>query len=88
MLNGIGGCTVAEAKERLTYAEALDWFAYIRKRGSLNTGMRLEAGFALLAAILSSAHGGKASMDDFMPHADKADDMSVESVFKKLGGTL
>lgn len=81
MLNGVGGCTVAEAKERLTYAEALSWFAYIRKRGSLNLGTRLEAGFALQAAIQS----GK-QMTDFMPHADRDAELSVESVFKKLGG--
>jgi hypothetical protein len=84
VLNGVGGCTVAEAKERLTYQEALDWFAFIRKRGSLNIGMRLEAGFALLAAMYSNAHGGKGSMEDFMPHTDKEDGMSIDRAFKSL----
>lgn len=86
MLNGIGGRTVAEAKDRMAYAEALDWFSYIRRRGTLNTGLRLEAGFALLASILNNAHGGKAKMADFMPHFDHEDEMSVDSVFKKLQG--
>lgn len=84
MLNGIGGCTVAEAKERLTYSEALSWFAFIRKRGSLHTGMRLEAGFALLASILIQSNGGKTKMSELMPHADKEDGMSVDHAFKSL----
>ena len=70
-MNGIGGQTVAEAKERMAYSEALMWSAFIRKRGSLNTGLRLENGFALLAVMINRAVGGKATMEDFMPHADQ-----------------
>lgn len=83
MLNGIGGRTIAQAKESMTYAEALQWSAYIKKRGSLNAGLRLEAGFALLATMLSRAHGGKADMDDFMPHFDKPE-ANIEDVFNML----
>lgn len=70
MLNGVGGRTVAEAKERMTYSEALLWSAYIRKRGTVHLGMRLENGVALLATQINRAIGGKAEMSDFMPHAD------------------
>lgn len=70
-MNGIGGQTVAEAKERMTYSEALLWSAFIKKRGSLNTGLRLENGFALLAVMMNRALGGRAEMSDFMPHADQ-----------------
>ena len=70
-MNGIGGQTVAEAKDRMTYSEALMWSDFIKKRGSLNVGMRLENGFALLAMMISRALGGKANMEDFMPHADQ-----------------
>lgn len=86
VLHGIGGCTIAEAKERLTYEEALSWFAFINKRGSLNDGMRLEGGFALIAMMISRAMGGKAEMADFMPHVEKDDPLSIDSVFKKLTG--
>lgn len=69
--NGIGGQTVAEAKERMSYSEALMWSAFIKKRGSLHVGMRIENGVALLAVMINRALGGKAEMTDFMPHADQ-----------------
>lgn len=68
VLNGIGGRTIAEAQERMTYAEAYSWYLYIRKHGSLNIGSRLEYGFALIAKQINRALGGKAEITDFMPH--------------------
>ena len=73
MLNGVGGASVAEAKERISYAEALQWQAYVEKRGTINLGLRLEVGFALLAWTINRALGGKAEMSDFMPHFDEPD---------------
>lgn len=70
VLNGVGGRTVAEAKERMQYAEFIDWLAYRRMRGSLHVGTRLESGVALLASLISRACGGNASQLDFMPHAE------------------
>jgi hypothetical protein len=84
VLHGIGGCTILEAKERLTYAEAMDWYAYIRRRGSLNLGNRLEHGFAMLATVLSRIHGGEVEMEAFMPYeaalTQEQDDWSNISV--------
>lgn len=85
MLNGVGGRTVAEAKERLSYAEALDWSEYLRKRGSLNVGLRLEAGFALIAATINNALGGHATPADYMPHFDQAE-ATLGDVMKTLSG--
>jgi hypothetical protein len=85
VLAGVGGCTVAEAKERLTYEEALAWSAYMRKRGSLNVGMRLEHGFALLAAMINNALGGRAELRDFMPHAEPKQG-TIEDVMTLLAG--
>lgn len=70
VLAGVGGRTVAEAKECLQYAEFMDWLTYRRMRGSLNVGTRLESGVALLASLISRACGGDASQLDFMPHAE------------------
>lgn len=67
MLNGIGGRSVAEAKANLSYNEALSWMAYVEQNGSLNLGLKIERGFALLATILNNLHGGKATFDDFLP---------------------
>lgn len=83
-MNGIGGQTVAEAKERMSYSEALMWSAFIKKRGSLNLGLRVENGVAVLAVMMNRALGGKANMEDFMPHADqKVADLA--DVMKLLG---
>ncbi len=67
MLNGIGGRTIAEAKANLTYNEALSRMAYVEQNGTLNLGLKIERGVALLATILNNVHGGKANFDDFLP---------------------
>jgi hypothetical protein len=83
VLAGVGGWTVEEAKERMSYAEALDWQAYIAKRGSLHVGLRLEAGFALIAWSINRALGGTAEITDFMPHFDEPE-ASLDDVMKLL----
>ncbi|WP_319017025.1 phage tail assembly protein T [Pseudomonas brassicacearum] len=40
---------------------------YAQKAGSLNLGLRLEHGFAMLATLLNNVHGGKATFEDFLP---------------------
>lgn len=61
----------------MTYAEVLDWSEYIRCRGSLNTNMNLERGFALVAQMINNALGGKKQMSDFMPHFPNEDDIEI-----------
>lgn len=69
----------------MSYAEAMDWAEYLRRRGSSNIGMRLEAGFALIASALNNALGGTASQADFMPHFDQAPG-TIDDVMKALSG--
>jgi hypothetical protein len=64
---GVGGWTVEEAKERMSWVEARDWAAYTRRRGPLNLGVRLELGFAMLILKIDHALGGKHALKDFMP---------------------
>ena len=73
VMHGIGGCTIAEAKERISYPEDLTWLKYRAKRGTLNTGMRVERGAALLATLYANAHSknGGHRLHDFMPHEDE-----------------
>lgn len=73
MLNGVGGKTIREAKENLSHSEMLAWRDYIARRGSLNIGRRLEAGFALVATVINRVKGGKAKMADFMPYENPPD---------------
>jgi hypothetical protein len=51
----------------MSHVEALDWSAYMRRRGPLNVGIRLELGFAMLALKIDHALGGKHVLKDFMP---------------------
>lgn len=71
-MNGIGGRTIAEAKENIGYSEFLVWMKYRQKRGSLNIGMRVERGSALLAALYANSHSknGGYSLSDFAPYHD------------------
>lgn len=68
MLNGVGGRTVAEAKENLTVTEVRRWIAYIKKYGSLNLARRVAEGSGLVAFTISRVNGGKAELEDFIPH--------------------
>ncbi|PNQ53571.1 hypothetical protein C1141_20570, partial [Vibrio agarivorans] len=65
VLAGVGGRTIAEAKERLTYQEARQWFSYIAKRGSLNIGRRMEQSAALMLYSWFRSHGTNAEIEDF-----------------------
>lgn len=69
----MGGCTIAEAQERISYVEFAAWARYRAKRGSLHPGMRIERGAALLASLYAnslSKHGGY-SLTDFAPYHDE-----------------
>jgi hypothetical protein len=67
---------------------------YKAKRGPLNPPMRIQSSLADIAVLICSAaklkkrSGQEFEALDFMPWAkDEADDpMSIDSVFKKLGG--
>lgn len=73
VMHGIGGRTIAEAKERLSYPEFLTWLKYRRKRGSLHIGMRVEYGSALLAMLYTNAHSkhGGHQLHEFAPYHDE-----------------
>jgi hypothetical protein len=72
-LNGVGGRTIAEAQERISYPEFIAWARYRAKRGSLHPGMRIERGAALLASLYANSHSkqGGYSLTDFAPYHDE-----------------
>lgn len=74
MLNGIGGRTIAEAQENMTYPEFLTWVKYRRLRGSLHPGMRFEIALAQFQANYFNGRTGKGAptlyQQDFAPHMD------------------
>ncbi|EAR2628810.1 phage tail protein [Salmonella enterica] len=72
VLNGIGGCTIAEAKVRLSFREFQQWIQYRQKYGNLNPMMRTEWGAALVSSVLANVNRTKNtpafSIADFAPH--------------------
>lgn len=60
------GGTVQELKQRMTYTEALQWFAYRRKHGGIGHS-RTHYLLATLATMFNNSKGGKAEMHDFFP---------------------
>ena len=94
MLNGIGGRTVEEAKANLSNVEFLDWVAYANQKGTLNLGIRLEWGVAMICMLLSKGFkikregGGDFKLQDFMPHIRKDDDEESELTFEMAAQAL
>lgn len=74
MLNGIGGRTIAEARENISYGEYLIWAEYRAKRGSLNVGRRVEQATGQLhytTVRLNTKQGTQLDILAFMPHEDQ-----------------
>ncbi|MNV52761.1 hypothetical protein D3C71_1448700 [compost metagenome] len=67
MLNGVGGRTIAEAKECISDVEYHAWLQYRRRHGSLNVGLRVETAAALVAFMVHQSAGGKLDYDAFFP---------------------
>jgi len=72
-MNGVGGNTIAKAKEAISYTEYLQWADYMKRYGSLNVAQHIERGFALIAHTLCVANKIKTNgtipgLKDFMPH--------------------
>lgn len=65
------------------------WLAYRRKYGPMNPVRMHDTGPALIASILSRAHGGSAQPKDFMPYPIKQDFVSNDefiAALSKAGG--
>lgn len=96
MLCGVGGSTVAQAKETITVDELNRWVAYRNAHGPLDIGRRLERSVGMLCWLVASAAGVKKSgggnftPDDFMPHEKRQqgeadDNMSFAEFISSLG---
>ena len=80
VLNGVGGRTIAEAKQSMTSNEVYQWAAFRNKRGSLFVGRRIEQGFGnLMAHYTQFKVGSDVEVDafDFMPH-ENAPELTFE----------
>lgn len=85
-MNGIGGCTIAEAQQRISYREFLTWARFRAKRGSLHHGTRTDHAAALLASLYANAHSknGGYSLYDFLPH-EQTPEPTIEQAMAAWG---
>lgn len=91
MLNGVGGRTVAEAKNCMSFQEAQAWAEYRGTRGPLNLGRRLDARLARLELILLRYMGDKKTvLGDLLPYEfDQSEERpaTLEEAFALLQST-
>lgn len=66
------GATVEEVKQRMSYEEALHWFAYRQRHGGIGHARNAYL-LAALCTMTNNAAGGKAELADFLPGARAAD---------------
>ncbi|MCX0499741.1 phage tail protein [Erwinia billingiae] len=82
----MGGRTIAEARERLSFREYQLWVKYRGAYGSLNPMMRTEWGAALVASTLANVNRGSDTppfkVTDFAPHMKK-EGISLEEAMKQ-----
>jgi len=80
-MNGIGGRTIAEAQERMSFTEYQTWLLYRQKYGGLNPMIRTEWGAALVSSVIANINRDKKtpafSVEDFSPHSKTEDKRSV-----------
>lgn len=83
---GVGGRTIEEAQQAMSYREFLGWIKYREKYGPLNASVRLETSLAMLMAQQSRS----GEIIPFLPfraqpeNTDQPDNPSIVSVFSML----
>lgn len=76
MLNGIGGRTIAEAKQNMSFGEVQHWADYRRRHGGLNIVERVEQSAALICSTVLRSVGNKNSkVADFIPNRESDDEL-------------
>lgn len=75
-MHGIGGRTIVEAQQNLTFIEARQWAQYIQRHGGLNIAERVEQSAALICATGAQLMGNKKiTVADFIPNRDSDDQL-------------
>ena len=88
VINGIGGRTIEEAKQKISHEEFKIWWAYRKKYGSLFFGRRIEQGIGYLYGLYRNGkveEGDRVDPHIFMPHEDqpKEEVLSVDDAMEK-----
>ena len=83
------GATVEEAKQRVSYGEALQWFEYRKRYG----GIGIAATNRLLSTMATQINrfgGGEADIADFLyvTKPESTDEASIGEVMNLLSGVV
>lgn len=83
VLAGIGGRTVAEAKDRVSWDEFFAWMSYRASHGPLHLHGRLQDGFARVAHTIASVAprrqgARRPKLQDFMAWLPRAADQPID----------
>lgn len=87
-MNGIGGRTIQEAKHRLTHKEANTWLKYIRSKGSLNLGSRIEMSVGILSSMYEQVNNqGDVDLSRHFPNllGEPTEQDHIKNEFEKWG---
>ena len=77
-MNGIGGRTIAEAKQNMSMVEAHHWAKYLQRHGGLNIAERVEQAAALICATGAQLMGSKkVKVADFIPNRESDDELKL-----------
>lgn len=81
------GGTITELQSRMSVNEFKVWVAYRSKYGPMSDVRRYDAPGAIIASLISQAHGGKAKPKDFMPYGqrEEATEATIDDFVKAFG---
>ncbi|GGZ83315.1 hypothetical protein GCM10007161_13520 [Ignatzschineria indica] len=88
VLNQIGGNSIKESQENLSHKEVSIWMRYMREKGSLNIGSRVEQSVGLISSMFEQVNSkGKVDLSKHFPNLYKkpAIDSDVKQVFEEWG---
>lgn len=88
VLNQIGGNSIELAQRNLSYREASVWMKYMREKGSLNVGVRVEQAVGLLSYMFEGVNSkAKVDASKHFPNLHKKPvvDSDVKQTFEKWG---
>lgn len=87
-MHQIGGNSIEESQRTLSNREVYIWMKYMRERGSLNTGGRIEQAVGLVSSMYEQVNSnGKVDLSKHYPSLYRAPavDGGVKQTFEEWG---